>query len=88
MNVEIVRLPIGDPPEVRLLGFAIFLKQRWLGDVPIQLEIPSSVLVSLERTPTVFKEVFSDLLLDYGPEAENLVTIYAVSGEEFGIRTF
>ena len=86
MSEVLVSLTTNDSAEVQLLGFAIRLKRHWFGDRPIQVEIPISIMKALEHKPAVFREIFSDLLLDYGPHTEQLVTIYAVNGAAFRIR--
>ena len=83
MNLVQLRLPASDPPEVKLLGFALLLRRHWFADQAIDIEIPKSVMQAFDHQPEVFQEIFSDCLLDCGTGAENLVTIWAVPGEEF-----
>ena len=86
MSLVNFRPPLFEPPEIKLLGFALLLRRHWFSDQAIEIEIPKSVMQAFDHRPNVFREIFSDCLLDRGVGVETLVSICVVPNEEFTAR--
>lgn len=73
----------GDPPAAELLAFAMQLREYDLSQERFWVRIPRRVFEAL--TEEDFKEVFSDLLLEYDPAIDQRMRLVVSSEEGFGL---
>lgn len=73
----------GDPPAAELLAFAMQLREYDLSQERFWVRIPRRVFEALDEED--FKEVFSDLLLEYDPAIDQRMRLIVSPEAGFGL---